>query len=57
MTLKEKIETISEKAGWSDKDTYEMILDFVTADGSAGRLLELLNHEAKLQHPNWKNVK
>jgi hypothetical protein len=57
VTLKEKIETITEKAKWSDKDTYEMILDFIVSDGSAPRLLELLNHEAKLQHPDWKKVK
>lgn len=57
MTLKEKIETIAEKAKWSDKDTYEMILDFVIANGSEGGLLELLNHEARLKNPKWKNVK
>lgn len=57
MTLKEKIETVAEKAGWSDKDTYEMILDFIIANGSEGGLLELLNHEARLKNPKWKNVK
>lgn len=49
MNLKEKIEAIAERAKWSNKTLFELVVDFVQADGSSRRLIELLNHEAKIK--------